>query len=134
MSIGKRIMQRRNSLKLSQDELAKKLGYSSRSSIAKIEKGINDIPQVKVFEFAKALRTTPAYLLGYADVEEENVTKDEYLDFKLKDGTSMTIITDNKKIEILIKMWNDKVGEFLFNEDEFNELINYANFIISKRR
>ena len=46
----------------------------------------------------------------------------------------MTIITDNKKIEILIKMWNDKVGEFLFNEDEFNELINYANFIISKRR
>ena len=81
MSIGKRIMQRRNSLKLSQDELAKKLGYSSRSSIAKIEKGINDIPQVKVFEFAKALRTTPAYLLGYADVEEENVTKDEYLDF-----------------------------------------------------
>lgn len=134
MSIGERIMQRRKSLKISQDELATKLGYSSRSSITKIEKGVNDIPQVKIFEFAKALRTTPAYLLGYADADEINVTNDDYLDFKLKDGTSMTIITDNKEIGKLVKEWEQNVGEFTFSKEEFEELINYAKFIISKRK
>ena len=39
-----RIRRRREELGLSQDELAKKLGYKSRSSINKIEKGENDIP------------------------------------------------------------------------------------------
>jgi repressor LexA len=41
------------------------LGYKSRSSINKIEKGINDIPQSKIVEFAKALRTTPEELMGW---------------------------------------------------------------------
>lgn len=134
MSIGQRIMERRKALKMSQDELASKLGYSSRSSISKIEKNIADIPQIKIFEFAKALRTTPAYLLGYADADDFNATNDDYLDFKLRDGTSMTIITDNKEIVELIKEWEKTVNEFVFSKDEFVELMNYAQFIISKRR
>ena len=36
----------------------------SRSSITKLEKGINDLPQSKVEELAQALETTPAALLG----------------------------------------------------------------------
>jgi len=38
--------------------------YRSRSSITKLEKGINDLPQSKVEELAQALETTPAALLG----------------------------------------------------------------------
>lgn len=57
----------RESLDMSQDELAKKVGYSSRTSIAKIESGLVDISQSKIVAFANALNTTPAYLMGWED-------------------------------------------------------------------
>ena len=67
LELYKRIRQRRETLGLSQEELAKKLGYKSRSSINKIEKGENDIPISKVIAFAEALNTTPEYLMGWND-------------------------------------------------------------------
>lgn len=63
--LSERIKQRREALGMSQAELAELLGYSDRSTIAKIEKGTNDITQSKIEAFAKALRTTPAYLMGW---------------------------------------------------------------------
>lgn len=63
--LSERIKQRREKLEMSQAELARLLGYSDRSTIAKIEKGANDITQSKIEAFARALRTTPAYLMGW---------------------------------------------------------------------
>lgn len=65
LEIYKRIRTRREDLGISQEELAKRLGYRSRSSINKIEKGENDIPQSKIVAFAQALQTTPEYLMGW---------------------------------------------------------------------
>ena len=65
LEIYKRIRARREELGLSQEELAKRMGYNSRSSIKKIEKGENDIPQSKIVAFAQALRTTPEALMGW---------------------------------------------------------------------
>ena len=62
--LSRRILQRRLELGLSQEELAQRMGYRSKSSITKLEKGINDLPQSKVEELAQALETTPAALLG----------------------------------------------------------------------
>lgn len=62
--LGLRIKKRREELKLTQQELALKLGYKSRSSINKIEIGENDIPFSKLSEIATALNTTELYLLG----------------------------------------------------------------------
>ena len=62
--LSTRLRLRREELGLSQEELAQRMGYRSKSSITKLEKGINDIPQSKVEELAAALQTTPAYLLG----------------------------------------------------------------------
>ena len=62
--LSRRILQRRLELGLSQEELAQRMGYRSKSSITKLEKGVNDIPQSKVEEFATALETTPAWLMG----------------------------------------------------------------------
>ena len=45
MDIGERIKLRREELNLSQDELAKKVGYKSRSSINKIEQDGRGLPQ-----------------------------------------------------------------------------------------
>lgn len=68
--VGARIKKRREQLGLTQDELAQTIGYKSRSSINKIEKGENELPQSKIVVFAKALKTTPAYLMGWADDAE----------------------------------------------------------------
>ena len=65
--IGKRIKKRREELKMTQEELAVKLNYKSKTTIAKIENGTNDIVQSKVVEFAKALDTTRAYLMGWTE-------------------------------------------------------------------
>ena len=132
MTIGLRIKQRRESLGMTQLELAEKLGYKSKSTINKIEKGINEISQSKVLGFADALRTTPSYILGYD--EADNPSTDEFVDYRFPDGTSFTIITNNKNILSNVKGWKEKVNEFTFNDEEMNELMNYAKFIISKRK
>ena len=63
-----RIRQRREQLGLSQEELAARMGYRSKSSITKLEKGINDLPRAKLEELAAALNTTPAWLMGLMDL------------------------------------------------------------------
>lgn len=68
------IKNRRIELGMSQEELAKKMGYISRSTIAKIESGTNDIPQSKIQAFAKALDTTPSFLMGW---ENDNLKSPE---------------------------------------------------------
>ena len=116
MGVGSKIKQRRIELGLSQDELAKKLGYNSRSTINKIEKGINDISQTKLIAFANALNTTPNDLLdidnkgikipilgsviagvpieaieeilGYEEISQDMVKTGEYFALRIK-GESM---------------------------------------------
>lgn len=71
MEVGERIKQRREELKMTQDELAQKVGYTSRSSVAKVEANANGMVQSKLVAFANALQTTPAYLLGWDDESSE---------------------------------------------------------------
>ena len=66
--LSSRIRQRREQLGLSQEELAARMGYRSKSSITKLEKGINDLPRAKLEELAAALDTTPAWLMGLVDL------------------------------------------------------------------
>lgn len=70
----KNIRDRRKDLNMSQDSLAKLVGYTSRSTIARIENGEIDLPQSKIVEFAQALRVTPAYLMGWVYDSEEGIT------------------------------------------------------------
>jgi repressor LexA len=51
-------------LGMSQEELAEAVGYTGRSAIARIESGRNKVSLNKIPLFAKALRTTRAYILG----------------------------------------------------------------------
>lgn len=62
--VGKNILLFRKQLGWTQEELAKKMGYKSKSTINKIELGINDISHSKILQFAKVLKTTPAQLMG----------------------------------------------------------------------
>ena len=67
MELYQRIKARREELGMSQNELAKRLGYKDRSTIAKIEAGVNDITQTKIEAFAKALNTTASDLMGWEE-------------------------------------------------------------------
>jgi repressor LexA len=64
MTIYERIKYLREERGMSQQELAEKVGYKTASAVNKIELGLRDINQSKIVEFAKALNTTPSYLLG----------------------------------------------------------------------
>ena len=71
MTIGDRIKLRREQLSLSQDELAKRLGYKSRSSINKIELGHYNLTQSKIKAVADALETTPSYIMGWDEFDQQ---------------------------------------------------------------
>lgn len=68
-TIGNNILLLRKQLGWSQEELAKKMGYKTKSSINKIELGKSDIPQSKIVKFADVLGTTPAFLMGWSENE-----------------------------------------------------------------
>lgn len=114
MTIYDRIKQKRIELGISQQELADKLNYSSRSSIAKIEGGDVDISHSKIIEFAKALNVTPAYLMGW---EEE-----------LKQEPKKELTIDNINMETL-STYNDRS----LTEEEQVKLHEYAKFLKLQR-
>lgn len=91
---------------MTQEDLSNKLGYRSKTTIAKIENGTNDIMQNRVMDFAKALQTTPAYLMGYAfsDVQNDISDKLQELIDQLQDEKDLQFNQkplDNKTRELL---------------------------------
>lgn len=75
-TVGDNILTLRKQLGWTQEDLAKRMGYKSKSTINKIEMGINDIPQSKIAKFAEVLGTTPAYLMGWED-EQMDIPSDK---------------------------------------------------------
>lgn len=132
MTIGSRIKQRRTSLKMTQQELGDLTGYS-KSGIAKIEASVNDIPRSKVRVFAEALRTSVGYILGIED-DANAPSSDQYFDHRFTHGTSFTISTNDEKFLSNVNKWVQNVGIFELTDDEMEELLNYAKYIISKRK
>lgn len=77
LEFGLRIKNLRVDKGMTQDELAQKAGYTSRSSINKIELGLVDIPQSKIISIAEALNTTPAYLMGWVDNSKNKLEEEK---------------------------------------------------------
>ena len=73
MTLGERVKMLRQKVGLTQEELAKEIGYSTKTSISKIENDILDINQSTTIALARALKTTPSVIMGWEEVEE-NVT------------------------------------------------------------
>ena len=111
--IGDFIKKRRIELGMSQDDLAEKMGYRDRSTIAKIEAGINDVSQGKTEAFAEALDTDVAYLVGLSDLPN---TPEE-----MSDGDILFALTDGATTEEI-------------SDEIFNEVRNFAIFLADKSR
>ena len=83
MTIGDRIKNRRKFLQMSAEELAKRIG-KDRSTVFRYEKGdIENLPLDILEPIAKALETTPQYLMGW-DNEEQPTTNGELSEKKKK--------------------------------------------------
>ena len=100
--IGVRIMERRQQLGLTQEDLAFRMGYKTKSAINKIELGINDVSQSKVVKFAEALNTSVAYLMGWDETKEKPTVQD--------DGLSKEML---ELIDYIKKLPEDKVQMLL---------------------
>lgn len=124
--IGERIKQRRLELNMTQDELARKMGYTNKATISKIEKGINDIPFSKVEKFAAALQTTSSELLGWPREMDEldGIVHDLYPDFVPGNGYLSDKLPPNllpirtRKVPILGGI---AAGEPIYAQEEHEE-------------
>lgn len=105
--IGSRIRAKREELGMTQEQLANKLGYKSKSSITKIESGDRDLRQKKIKTIADALSTTPDYLMGWSTDSTSTHSRLEH---------SLGVISlslDDEQLEKLIKF-----AEALKNESK----------------
>ena len=97
--IGENIARRRKELSMTQEELAKLMGYKSKSTINKIELGINDIVQSKVVKFAQVLQTTPANLMGWVEEEKKNDIQADIILRMRSDSDFMSAVNSLYKLD-----------------------------------
>ena len=100
MTVADRIKEKREELSLTQLDLAKRCGYTDKSSITKIEKSGNDITLKKIKRVAEALGVTASYLMGWED--EKEVTLEEqimYADLEQDTGHIETIKCTKEQLE-----------------------------------
>lgn len=71
MGIGEKIKERRTALGWSQQKLADLMGYTSKSTITKIEKGSSDVGQRNIEKFAAVLGVSIAYLMDWEESGSE---------------------------------------------------------------
>lgn len=126
MDVGKRIRERRKELNLSVDELAKKLN-KNRTTVYRYEKGdIENLPMDILGPLAKALNTTPAYLMGWDDKPTSAIdTIADYYRLSVEHE-------DNIRLK-RFKVWAKKFNKYVFTDEEHNKLVEYAEFLIHQR-
>jgi len=106
----------REQLGMTQEELAHKVGYKTRSAINKIESGSRDINQSQIKLFADALQTTPAELMGWinADHIKSNNQSDEF------ENISNIILVEGSNEKLYFKETFDELG---FTIIDINEIL-----------
>lgn len=144
----KRLKKLRLSKGKTQDEVANALNIK-RSTYGAYERGKIMPPVEKLEQLAKIFHTTPQYLVGW-DVQEtdgripfetvERIAKDFGVSvdvlggqdfFKSEDEASAFEAAMNLMQQA--KKWNEAIGNIHFTDEELDELINYAKYIIAKR-
>ena len=128
MTLGEKVKLKREELNLSQEELAEKMNYKSKTSIHKIEVGITDLPLSKVKELAAVLKTTPAYLMGW---EEEKSQEKENNIFSKLTAEELAKLEKFKNMSTVMFM---NEGNDISDEDKETLATAYAEVLISQRK
>lgn len=130
MTIGQKIKELRTELNMSVDELAEKLG-KNRATIYRYEKGdIGNLPLDVLEPLAKALKTSPAYLIGWEDKEDKDTITIGKLIKKLRTQRNMTVNEYAKEIGISPKILSEyESGERNIPLDVVNALSEYYRLL-----
>lgn len=131
MTLGEKVKLKREELNLSQEELAEKMNYKSKTSIHKIEVGITDLPLSKVKELAAVLKTTPAYLMGWEEDEKEELTNQEKDIFSQLTDEELIKLEKFKNMSTVMFM---NEGNQISDNDKRTLAIAYAEVLISQRK
>ena len=112
MTIGEKIKTRRKELKLSQRELAAKMGYSHHSTLARIEAGKVDVSQTRIVQFADVLDTSIAYLMDWEEDEKKGQsTKDGELSANTKMLIDFVKSVPEDKVELVLRVMKSIVED-----------------------
>ena len=128
MTLGEKVKLKREELNLSQEELAEKMNYKSKTSIHKIEVGITDLPLSKVKELAAVLKTTPAYLMGWEEDKKEE--KENNIFSQLTDEELAKLDKFNNMSTVMFM----NEGNDISDEDKETLATAYAEVLISQRK
>lgn len=101
MTVGKRIRDKRIELNMTQDELAKKVGYKSRSSIQKIE-AARDLPLKKISRMAVALNCSPGYLMGWEEPDSVEDPRLFEVEWRKRGGAAHQLILTEEEEKIVL--------------------------------
>lgn len=121
MTIGQKIKQRREALGLTQEELAKKVGYASRSSINKIELS-RDLPLSKVSKMATALETSPSFLMGWTDNPDPNYPNT--IDGQMEEaGSRMDFVNKTMRSQVENSIKDAGIAPEIFKDVDVNSAL-----------
>lgn len=140
LELYKNIRLRREELGMSQEDLAHLTGYTSRSSIAKIEKGDVDLPLSKIKLFAKALNISPSELMG--DTWENDVLDNARLDIVQHFNGDAFKIAEFQEAERLDGEKDSSLSHTIaahfdgdeYTEEELDKIKEFAAFVKSNRK
>lgn len=104
MTIGERIKNRRQELGMTQSDLAKKLGYTDRASVSRVESGQIDLPQSRIVKFAEALRVSPSYIMGWEDEDKKNPATMDGMSENRKKLMHFVADVPEEKAELLLRV------------------------------
>ncbi len=82
MTIGERIKEKRLKKNYTLEKLANEIGIT-KSTVLKYENGSIAIPSDKIEKIAKALKCTPAYLMGWENQSQKEMEDDVIEKYKL---------------------------------------------------
>lgn len=130
--IGRRIKQAREALGMTQAELARRMGYSARSTINRIENGSQAFPMKKLDKFAQVLDVTPASLAGFTEADiPDGLNKEYYIDY-IHDSNNpdfLAAIEGTPSDDLCIKI---KASDL--NDSEVDYMDKQLDFIVGQRK
>ena len=139
MTTGQRIRTRRQELNLSQIELSRRMGYSSKSAISKVENSLSDnLTYNRIAEFAEALETSIPYLLGITSNADslQKTQKPDGINYRSGNECPNPPAQDpperRKSIDKLISEQDEKIGIIFENTVAIESRLRAAEKLIAE--
>ena len=117
---------------MTQAELARRMGYSARSTINRIENGSQAFPMKKLDKFAQVLDVTPASLAGFTEADiPDGLNKEYYIDY-IHDSNNpdfLAAIEGTPSDDLCIKI---KASDL--DDSEVDYMDKQLDFIVGQRK